>query len=155
MKITLLVIGKTSEKYLKEGFDIYLKRLKKYISFEFIEISDLKGKYDLISQKRKEGEEILKHCEKFDYVILLDEGGKMNTSIEFSEAIQKKLNTGIKSCCFVIGGPYGFSEDVYQKCNEKVSLSKMTFSHQMVRLLFVEQLYRAFSILNNEPYHHV
>ncbi len=136
--------------------DDYIKRLGFYISFEILIIPDLKKTKSLTEtqQKQKEGELLLKHLEPSDEVILLDEKGKSYSSVAFSEVLQKKMNSGIKNLVFIIGGPYGFSEEVYSRANGKISLSAMTFSHQMVRLFFIEQLYRAFTILKNEPYHH-
>src|SRR5690606_8750240 len=132
------------------------KRLGFYISFEILIIPDIKNSKSLSEeqQKTKEAETVLKHLDSSDTIILLDEKGKNYTSEGFSEMIQKKMNSGIKNLVFIIGGPYGFSEQLYQRTNEKLSLSAMTFSHQMVRLFFIEQLYRAFTIIKNEPYHH-
>ena len=127
-----------------------------YIKFELEIIPDLKNSKNLseASQKEKEGELILKKVQTSDELVLLDEQGKQYSSVDFSDYLQKKMNAGLKQLIFVIGGPYGFSAEVYQRANGKISLSKMTFSHQMVRVFFVEQLYRAFTILKNEPYHH-
>jgi 23S rRNA (pseudouridine1915-N3)-methyltransferase len=156
MKITLLLNGKTEDDYLVKGFTLYEQRLKHYISFETIVIPSLKNTKALSieQQKQKEGELILKHIQSPDKLILLDENGKEYISVNFSGFIQQQMNSGIKNVVFVVGGPYGFAEDVYKRANAKISLSKMTFSHQMVRLFFVEQLYRAMTILKNEPYHH-
>lgn len=156
MKIKLLVIGKTDDKQLSLLFERYEKRLKHYIKFEFEVIPDIKKAKNLSEgqQKEKEGEEILKRLQSTDQLILLDEKGKEFRSIDFSKFLQKKMNAGMKQLVFVIGGPYGFSDTVYKKAQGKVSLSKMTFSHQMIRLFMIEQLYRAFTILKNEPYHH-
>ena len=156
MKIKLLVIGKTDDKQLSLLFEGYEKRLKHYIKFEFEVIPDIKKAKNLSEgqQKEKEGEEILKRLQSTDQLILLDEKGKEFRSIDFSKFLQKKMNAGMKQLVFVIGGPYGFSDTVYKKAQGKVSLSKMTFSHQMIRLFMIEQLYRAFTILKNEPYHH-
>jgi len=156
MKITLLAIGKTDDKKLIELTAIYIKRLKHYVSFSFEIIPDLKKVKNLTEaqQKQKEGEEILKRTQTADALILLDEKGKSYSSVDFSKYLQKHMNSGIKNLIFVIGGPYGFSEEVYSRANGKVSLSAMTFSHQMVRLFIVEQIYRGFTILKNEPYHH-
>ena len=156
MTIKLVCIGKTDKKELEQLIKVYSDRLQHYIKFEFEVIPDLKKTKNLDEnqQKTKEGELILSGVQNSDFVILLDENGKQFSSESFSEYIQKRMNTGLKRLIFVIGGPYGFSEDVYQRANSKVSLSKMTFSHQMVRLFFTEQLYRAFTILKNEPYHH-
>jgi 23S rRNA (pseudouridine1915-N3)-methyltransferase len=156
MKITLIAIGKTDSKQLLSLQDDYCKRLKHYISFEMIIIPDIKNAKSRSEeqQKKAEGDEILKRVSNADSLVLLDENGKSFSSMGFSSYLQKKMNSGLKNLVFVIGGPYGFSEDVYNRSNEKLSLSKMTFSHQMVRLFFVEQLYRGFTILRNEPYHH-
>jgi 23S rRNA (pseudouridine1915-N3)-methyltransferase len=156
MQITLLAIGKTDNKQLQYLIDEYTKRLGFYIKFNLEIISDIKNSKNLseAQQKRKEGELILDKITTSDVLILLDENGKQMDSIGFSNYLQKHMNSGIKRLVFVIGGPYGFSEEVYQKAQGKISLSKMTFSHQMVRLFFIEQLYRGFTILRNEPYHH-
>ncbi|MDO4229637.1 MAG: 23S rRNA (pseudouridine(1915)-N(3))-methyltransferase RlmH, partial [Capnocytophaga sp.] len=134
----------------------YEKRLSHYVNFELQIISDIKNTKSLTEdqQKNKEGELILKQLENSFDVILLDERGKEYTSVGFSEFLQKKMNIGIRQLVFVIGGPYGFSDELYARANGKLSLSKMTFSHQMIRLFFIEQIYRAFTILKNEPYHH-
>lgn len=156
MKITLLVVGKTEDKYLIEGIDKYLKRLKHYIGFNLLVIPDVKNTKNLTEaqQKTKEAELILKQISNLDTVILLDEKGKKYTSILFSNYLNKQMIGSVQHLIFIIGGPYGFDESVYQRANGSMSLSDMTFSHQMVRLFFVEQLYRAFSILKGEPYHH-
>lgn len=156
MNISLILIGKTDADYLKTGIDLYLKRLKHYINFNFIVIPDIKKKKNLTfdQQKKEEGILILKNIKVDDFIVLLDEKGKSYTSENFSEFINKKMVSGIKNLVFVIGGPYGFSQEVYNRSNQKLALSDMTFSHQMVRLIFVEQVYRAFTILKNEPYHH-
>lgn len=156
MKITLLLNGKTEDDYIIKGFATYEQRLKHYISFETSVIPALKNTKALSieQQKQKEGEMIFKQIQSSDKLILLDENGKEYNSVSFSEFIQQQMNSGIKNIVFVVGGPYGFSEEIYKRANGKISLSKMTFSHQMVRLFFVEQLYRAMTILKNEPYHH-
>lgn len=156
MKIKLLAIGKTDDKNLQVLIATYEKRLKHYIKFESEFIPDIKKVKNLSQkeQKEKEGDLILKKAFPTDQIILLDEKGKEFSSMEFSKFLQKKMNSGIKQIVLVIGGPYGFSDKVYQKASGKVSLSKMTFSHQMIRLFVVEQIYRAFTILKNEPYHH-
>ena len=156
MKIKLIVVGKTSAKYLLEGEKEYEKRLSNYIKYEEIIIPDVKksGKLSENELKKKEGQLILGKLENSDHVILLDDKGKLFSSIQFSEFLQQKMNSGLKSLVFVIGGAYGFSNEVYQRANSKLSLSIMTFSHQMVRLIFKEQLYRGFSILRGEKYHH-
>lgn len=155
MKVVLLCIGKTDEKYLQEGCDIYLKRLKHYFKTELTVIPDLRKAGALSPEERKvkEGEEILKKIEPTDRLILLDERGKTFTSRKFATFLQKQANTGAKRTVFVIGGAFGFSDEVYAKADDKISLSTMTFSHQMIRLFFLEQLYRGCTILNNEPYH--
>ncbi len=156
MNIKLIAIGKTDNKNLQALIEEYQKRLSFYIKFEMEIIPDIKNVKNLseIQQKEKEGELILSKVSPTDYLILLDENGKTYTSVEFANELQKKMNAGIKTLVYVIGGPYGFSEAVYQKAQQKISLSKMTFSHQMVRLFFIEQVYRGFTILRNEPYHH-
>ncbi|WP_055442309.1 23S rRNA (pseudouridine(1915)-N(3))-methyltransferase RlmH [Lacinutrix himadriensis] len=156
MNIKLLAIGKTDNKQLQSLIDDYTKRLGFYIKFELEVIPDLKKVKNLSEdqQKQKEGELILGKLNATDVLILLDENGKQLDSVGFSNYLQKHMNSGIKQLVFVIGGPYGFSPDVYSKAQGKLSLSKMTFSHQMVRLFVIEQLYRGFTILRNEPYHH-
>ncbi|MHB1147565.1 MAG: 23S rRNA (pseudouridine(1915)-N(3))-methyltransferase RlmH [Lutibacter sp.] len=156
MKIKLVAIGKTDDKNLHTIIETYQNRLKHYINFEIDVIADIKNVKNLseIQQKEKEGELILKKLTATDVLILLDEKGTSFSSVTFSEYLQKKMNAGIKQLVLVIGGPYGFSEAVYQQAQGKISLSKMTFSHQMIRLFVVEQLYRAYTILKNEPYHH-
>ncbi|MFL0083955.1 23S rRNA (pseudouridine(1915)-N(3))-methyltransferase RlmH [Tenacibaculum maritimum] len=156
MKIKLLAIGKTDDKNLIQLIDTYQKRLKHYIKFELEIIPDIKNAKNLSSpqQREKEGELILSKIQNTDQLVLLDDKGKNFTSIGFSEYLQKKMNSGIKQLVLVIGGPYGFSDAVYKKATGKISLSRMTFSHQMIRLFIVEQLYRGFTILKNEPYHH-
>ncbi len=156
MKIALIVVGKTSQPYLTEGIDEYVSRIKRYMPFELYVIPELKNTRNLTmeQQKNREGDAILKTLQHGDCVILLDEHGKELTSLQFAAYIEQKQQTSARRLVFVIGGPYGFSPDVYERCQEKLSLSKMTFSHQMVRLFFTEQLYRAMTILNNEPYHH-
>jgi len=156
MTIKLLAVGKTESKELQNLIDDYQKRLGFYVKFEFDIIPDLKNAKNLTEdqQKQKEGELILNKLNPSEILILLDENGKQIDSISFSSYLQKHMNSGIKQLVFAIGGPYGFSSEVYEKSHGKLSLSKMTFSHQMVRLFVVEQLYRAFTILKNEPYHH-
>lgn len=156
MTIKIIAIGKTDSRELDQLISIYTNRLSHYINFEITIIPDIKNAKNLSEdqQKVKEGELILKELKPTDELILLDEKGKEYTSVGFSEFIQKKLNSGIKQLVLVIGGPYGFSEEVRKKAISKISLSKMTFSHQMIRLFIVEQVYRAFTILKNEPYHH-
>jgi len=156
MTIKLLAIGKTDSSELQKLIEVYQKRLQHYISFEIDLIPDLKKTKNLSEeqQKTKEGELILKKLAPTDVLILFDEKGKNYSSVEFANYLQKKMNSGIKQLVFLIGGPYGFSDEVYQKATGKISLSKMTFSHQMVRLFITEQIYRAYTILKNEPYHH-
>ncbi len=157
MKILLLVIGKTDDDYLITGIKKYVGRLGHYVSFEMKEIPDIRNRKTLSEEQQKKSESflLLSQFQAGDYIILLDENGKQFTSVDFSENLEKLMASGSKRIVFVIGGPYGFSQDVYAKANAKMSLSPMTFSHQMVRLIFVEQLYRAFTILKGEPYHHV
>ena len=152
MKIELLVIGKTDKDYLQKGISIYLDRLKHYIPFELKVIPDIKNTKNLSEeqQKQREGELILKQLQPADELVLLDENGKRHSSVQFAENIEKKLIAGTKKVVYVIGGPYGFSSEVYHRANQKLSLSAMTFSHQMVRLIFAEQLYRAFTIIKGE-----
>ncbi len=156
MKITLLAIGKTDDKNLETLIKIYSKRLGHYITFDLQVIPDIKKAKNLSEdqQKQQEGAEILKRTTTSDHLIILDEKGSSYTSVKFANFLQKKMNSGLKNLIFVIGGPYGFSPDIYERAQGKVSLSQMTFSHQMVRLFMVEQLYRGFTILRNEPYHH-
>ena len=156
MKIKLLAIGKTDNKHLIQLIEEYQNRLKHYIKFELEVIPDIKNvkKLSEVQQKEKEGALILSKLQNTDDLVLLDDKGKHFTSIEFSQYLQKKMNSGIKQLVLVIGGPYGFSDSVYKKAIAKISLSKMTFSHQMIRLFTIEQIYRAFTILKNEPYHH-
>lgn len=156
MKIKLVVVGKTEKGYLKEGIAEYAKRLKHYFPFELVEIPELKNARKLREGQIKvaEGELLLKQFVNSDCVVLLDEQGKQFRSKEFAQYFQKKANSGLKQVVLVVGGAYGFSDEVYQRANEKISLSKMTFSHQMVRLFAIEQVYRAMTILRGEPYHH-
>ena len=154
MNIKLIVIGETNSKDLKQLIDLYTAKLKFYINFELVILKDQKSKMQKNIQIKKEGEKIISVLKKNDFIVILDENGPHKSSLEFSEFIQKKLNSGMKTLTFIIGGPYGFSEKIKMLSNQQLSLSKMTFSHEMVRLFFTEQLYRAFSILNNEPYHH-
>ena len=156
MKVSLLLVGKTVNKHFVELIDEYAGRVKHYIGFEIVTIPELKNTKNLSvdQQKQMEGELILKQLQSGDHVVLLDEHGKEFRSIEFSRYMEQKMLSVNKRLVFVIGGPYGFSQDVYGKANEKISLSKMTFSHQMIRLIFVEQLYRAMTIMKGEPYHH-
>ncbi|WP_310555429.1 23S rRNA (pseudouridine(1915)-N(3))-methyltransferase RlmH [Flavobacterium sp.] len=156
MNIKLIAIGKTDDKSLQTLIDDYTKRLSFYIKFDLEIIPDIKNAKNLSEsqQKEKEGELILSKIAATDQLILLDENGKTFSSIAFADELQKKMNSGIKTLVFVIGGPYGFSDTIYKTATGKISLSQMTFSHQMVRLFVIEQLYRGFTILRNEPYHH-
>lgn len=156
MKIVLLVVGKTTESYFIQGIDEYSKRLAHYVPFELTVIPELRNTKSLSTdqQKEREADLILKALQPGDYVVLLDEHGREFTSLQFASYLEKKMANIAKRLIFVVGGPYGFSNRVYQAAQEKISLSKMTYSHQMIRLIFTEQLYRAMTILNNEPYHH-
>lgn len=156
MRTVLMVVGKTVDRNFISGIDDYIERVRHYIPFDHIVIPDLKNNKNMSfdQQKEKEGEMIMKELQPGDYVVLLDENGREFKSRDFAVWFEKKTHTVGKRLVFIIGGPYGFSESVYGVCNEKISLSKMTFSHQMVRLIFVEQLYRAMNILNGGPYHH-
>jgi len=156
MKITFLTVGKTEDTYLKDGIEKYVKRLKHYTKLEMIDLAELKNTKALTAeqQKAKEAEMILKKIMPTDHVILLDENADELTSKQFAGYLNKKAISATTSLVFVVGGPYGFDDTVYQRANDKISLSRMTFSHQMVRLFFVEQLYRAFTIIKGEPYHH-
>ena len=157
MKIIFIVIGKTDETYLETGIGKYIKRLEHYVPFEMKVIPDIKNRKTLTEeqQKKAEGDLILSQVSYNDDLILLDENGMTLSSVKFSQWIEKQLNNGAKRMLFVVGGPYGFSKEVYAKAKFKISLSEMTFSHQMIRLIFVEQLYRAFTIIKGEPYHHI
>ncbi|MBP3563456.1 MAG: 23S rRNA (pseudouridine(1915)-N(3))-methyltransferase RlmH [Bacteroidales bacterium] len=156
MKITLLTVGKTDKDWVRQGMDIYVSRLKHYIPFSVVEIPELKNVSSLSKDqiKTREGELILKNIRPTDDLILLDERGKEYTSVELAKVIQDKISYAGKDMVYVIGGAYGFSEEVYRRADSKISLSRMTFSHQMVRAIFVEQIYRAFTIMRGEPYHH-
>ena len=155
MNIKLLVVGKTDDKYLQEGIDVYVKRLKHYVIFEITVIPALKDQKGASPDEIKEREAalILKQIEKCDRVVLLDEHGTEHTSVGFSQYLQKQMNAGVRNLAFVVGGAFGFAPSVYSAASDKISLSRMTFNHQMVRLFFTEQLYRAFTILHHEPYH--
>ena len=156
MKITLLTVGKTDKDWVRQGIEIYVSRLKHYIPFAIVEIPELKNVSALTKDqiKVREGELILKNIKQTDDLILLDERGKEYTSVELAKVIQDKISYTGNDMVYVIGGAYGFSDAVYQRANSKISLSRMTFSHQMVRAIFVEQIYRAFTIMKGEPYHH-
>lgn len=156
MKITLLTVGKTDVKWVREGLELYVSRLVHYIPFTLLEIPELKGVSSFTQSqiKSREGELILKAVKPSDEVILLDEHGKEYRSVDFAKKIEEKISRGSRDIVFVIGGAYGFSDEVYSRADGKISLSQMTFSHQMVRTIFAEQLYRAFTIMRGEPYHH-
>ncbi|MBP3423921.1 MAG: 23S rRNA (pseudouridine(1915)-N(3))-methyltransferase RlmH [Alistipes sp.] len=156
MNIELIVVGKTDSKEVSALVDMYTKRINFYNRFNITYIPDIRNSKNLSEsqQKTAEGEAILRLIDDSDRVVLLDEKGSEFRSVEYAEWLQKRMNSGIKRLVFVIGGPYGFSPEVYSRSNEKISLSKMTFSHQIIRAIFTEQLYRAFSILHNSPYHH-
>jgi 23S rRNA (pseudouridine1915-N3)-methyltransferase len=156
MKIVLLSVGKTDQDSIAQLIDTYRKRVNFYISFEAEVVPDAKNTKKLSEKEQKiqEGNSLKKALQSSDYVVLLDDKGKQFSSVEFSQFIEKKTHSVPKRLIFIVGGPYGFSDEIYALANEKISLSKMTFTHQMVRLVFAEQLYRAMTILNNEPYHH-
>ncbi len=156
MKITLLTVGRTDVEWVRKGLDLYVSRLRHYVPFSLIEIPELKNVSALAREqiKQKEGELVLKALKPSDCVILLDERGREYRSIEFSAMLEDRMSRGGRDLVFVVGGAYGFSDAVYSRSDEKISLSKMTFSHQMVRTIFAEQLYRAFTIMKGEPYHH-
>jgi 23S rRNA (pseudouridine1915-N3)-methyltransferase len=156
MKIQLIVINKITQNFVQQGLDEFCARLKHYIPFELEVIPDIKNakKLSFEQQKEKEGDLILQSFQAGDYIVLLDERGKEFTSIEFAKYIEKKMYTVSKRLVFVIGGAYGFSPEIYEVAHEKISMSKMTFPHQLIRLIFAEQLYRAMTLLHNEPYHH-
>ena len=155
MKIRIICVGKTEKGYLPDAIDTYVKRLRHYVNVEMVQIPDMRkaGSMDVAERKRQEGELILKQVAPEDCLVLLDENGKILSSKGFAEFLQKRMNSGLRNLVFVVGGAFGFSDEVYQRADTKLSLSKMTFSHQMVRLFFVEQLYRGYSILKGEPYH--
>ncbi|MCF0176418.1 MAG: 23S rRNA (pseudouridine(1915)-N(3))-methyltransferase RlmH [Bacteroidales bacterium] len=156
MTVTLLLTGKTAFRWVREGMDIYASRLKHYINFNIIEIPELKNVSAFSHEqiKVREGQLILKSLKPTDDVILMDEHGKEYSSLEWASLLEGKISRGGRDIVFVIGGAYGFSEEVYARANSRISLSRMTFSHQMVRAIFTEQLYRAFTIMRGEPYHH-
>lgn len=156
MKITLIAIGKTDDAYILEGVAKYLNRLKHYIKFELVIIPDLKNtkNFSEEAQKTKEAELFFRQLQSTDQLVVLDERGTAFTSLQFADFINKRMVGSVQNLVFLIGGPYGFDQSIYERANYKISLSKMTFSHQMIRLFFVEQVYRAFTILKGEPYHH-
>ncbi|HJX70485.1 MAG TPA: 23S rRNA (pseudouridine(1915)-N(3))-methyltransferase RlmH [Bacteroidales bacterium] len=157
MKIHLINTGKTSEKYIVDGVELYKKRILKYLPILIFDIPEIKNVKSMSfdKQKEQEGQAILKQIVKFDHIIVLDEKGLEFSSDEFAIHLQNLMNRGIKNLAFITGGPFGFSKKVYDSAQERISLSRMTFPHQLVRLIFIEQLYRALTILNNEPYHHI
>lgn len=156
MKVFFAVVGKTREKYIREGVNDYTGRIRKYVPFEYVELQGAKlaGARGEEMVREKESAAVLKFLSQKDCVVLLDEHGEPYSSADLALFLQKKMNSGIRSLVFIAGGPYGFGIDVLHKADNRLSLSRMTFSHQMVRLIFLEQLYRAFTILRNEPYHH-
>ena len=156
MNIELIVVGKTDMREVEALVDMYAKRINRYVRFATTTIADVRNtkKLSVVEQKRIEGEAIMKQLTDTDYVMLLDEHGMELRSIEFADLMQRRMASGTKRLVFIIGGPYGFSDALYQRADAKLSLSKMTFSHQIVRAIFTEQLYRAFTIINHEPYHH-
>lgn len=156
MNIELIVVGKTDSREVETLVEMYTKRVNHYCKFSITTIADVRNTRNMAAsrQKQLEGEAIMKLITEGDYVVLMDERGQQYTSMEYAQWLQKRMLSGVKRLALVIGGPYGFSEEVYARANQKISLSKMTFSHQIVRAIFAEQLYRAFTILNNEPYHH-
>jgi 23S rRNA (pseudouridine1915-N3)-methyltransferase len=155
MKIKLICVGKTEKDYVWEGIDLFVKKLKHYVPFEMVELPSKTGKSVSAEEARlKEGVMLLELIQPGDKLVLLDERGTEYSSVQFSAFLQKEMNSGLKTLYFVVGGPFGFDKSVYVRANAKISLSQMTFTHQMVRLFFVEQLYRAFTILKNEKYHH-
>jgi 23S rRNA (pseudouridine1915-N3)-methyltransferase len=156
MNIELIVVGKTDSREVETLVEMYTKRVNHYCKFSITTIADVRNTRNMAAsrQKQLEGEAIMKLISEGDYVVLMDERGQQYTSMEYAQWLQKRMLSGVKRLALVIGGPYGFSEEVYARANQKISLSKMTFSHQIVRAIFAEQLYRAFTILNNEPYHH-
>jgi 23S rRNA (pseudouridine1915-N3)-methyltransferase len=156
MKIAFLQTGKTSDRYLADGIAIFEERLRKYTAFEILTVPDVRSTRNmpLREQKMREGEQILRFIKTDDYTVILDEKGKEFSTVEFSSWLEKKFLLQNKRILFVAGGAWGFSDDVYKKADMRLSLSRMTFSHQMVRLLFLEQLYRAFTVIKGEPYHH-
>ena len=156
MKVVLLVVGKTTDRHFEAGIKDYVSRINHYVQFALEVIPELKGSKSLseAEQKEREGELIRKALQPGDYIVLLDEHGAERRSVEFARWMEKKMVMGLRRLVFIVGGPYGFSEAVHRLGNEEVSLSRMTLSHQMIRLLFTEQIYRAMTIINNEPYHH-
>ena len=156
MGIELIVIGKTDSKEIETLVGMYVRRVNFYCKFAVTILPDIRNTRNLTAKQQRtaEGEALLRQFAEGDYVVLLDERGEQMRSVEFAYWLQKRMNSGIKRLVLAIGGPYGFSEEVYKRAQAKLSLSRMTFSHQIVRAIFAEQIYRAFTILNNEPYHH-
>ena len=156
MNIDLVVVGRTAETYLQEGIDLYARRIGRYVNFRVVVVPELRNaqRLDARQRKEKEGEALRQRLEGYDQVVLLDERGKTFASVDFAAWLEHKTVLGLKRMAFVIGGAYGFSDEIYRLATERISLSELTLSHQLVRLVFVEQLYRAFTILNHEPYHH-
>ena len=156
MKVKVLFTGKTTEEYLRQGIALYASRIRHYVAFELVELPDIKQASSLTQElvKQKEGEAILKAVKPGDHLVLLDEHGQTFSSVDWARNLERKAAHLPKDLVFVVGGPYGFSQAVYSRGDEKLSLSTMTFSHQLVRLVFLEQLYRAFTIIKGEPYHH-
>ncbi len=154
LEIQLITIGKTQSKWLREGIDLYMERLRRYLPFSLIELPDARRARTAAEQKREEGRLLLSQINAGDRLILLDERGKGVTSEAFAEMLQKNMASGLKRLIFAIGGPYGFAQEVYDRSNAMLSLSQMTFTHEMARLFFIEQLYRGAAILRGDPYHH-
>lgn len=156
MKVVLLTIGKTQSDYLRKGIDMYAERLRHYVPFEIATLPDIKNNKSMseTQQKQREGEAFLAYVQPTDHLLLLDERGKEPTSREFAALIEREMVSGCKRAVFAVGGPYGFSDPVYERADAKISFSRMTFSHEMIRLFFTEQVYRAMTILRGEPYHH-
>lgn len=153
MKIDFWVIGKNNEKFIDEGIQAYLKKIKHFTEINFRIFSDIKGVKEPKTLKEKEAEKYLSKIESDDYVILLDEGGTTFSSRKFAQFIEQRQNQSVKKCIFIVGGAFGFDEKIYRRANMKISLSEMTFSHQLIRVIFLEQLYRAYTIIHNFPYH--
>lgn len=149
-----MTVGKTTIDFVKEGIAEYVKRLRHYVPYSIVELTDVKRRLPEGEQKSAEGTMILSRLQASDHVVLLDERGKEYRSVEFAGRLEKIMSSGCKRCVFVVGGPYGFSQEVYDRANEMLSLSRMTFNHEMVRLFFTEQIYRGLTILRGEPYHH-
>lgn len=153
MKIDFWVIGKNNEKFIDEGIQAYLKKIKHFTEVNFQVFADIKGIKDSAILKEKEAEKYLSKIDTDDYVILLDENGNTFSSRKFAQFIEQRQNQSVKKCIFIVGGAFGFNDKLYQRANMKISLSNMTFSHQLIRIIFLEQLYRAYTIIHNFPYH--